>query len=147
MARADDGPVRLGPYELDERLGAGGMAEVWRAHRHGAGGFEWFVAVKRMLPHLTTEKMFVDQFLKEARIAKTLRHPNVVKVEDFGEADGGYYLVMELVAGRDLAHVADRARQHGAPLSDKASLPLVLYVVSETLRGLSYAHTSMSHVV
>ncbi|HEY3358815.1 MAG TPA: serine/threonine-protein kinase, partial [Polyangia bacterium] len=93
----------LAGYRLEERIGIGGMAEVFRAQRVGPGGFAKQVAVKRVLPDLARDPHFVRMFLDEARLAAQLSSPGLVQVFDFGAEDGTYYLVMELVDGVDLA--------------------------------------------
>ncbi|MFW5921644.1 MAG: protein kinase domain-containing protein, partial [Polyangiales bacterium] len=103
--------IPLGPYLLIRRLAQGGMAEVFLAHKTGPEGFSRELAVKRILPHLAEDPEFTSMFLDEARIAARLTHPNVVQVFDFGEADGAWYLAMELVHGVDLRAVVQRARE------------------------------------
>src|SRR5438552_2812990 len=93
---------RFGNYLLDELLARGGMAEVYRAQRIGVAGFAREVCVKRILPHVATDPGFVAMFIDEARTSSLLAHPNIVRVEDFGEVDGQYFLVMEQVQGTDL---------------------------------------------
>jgi serine/threonine-protein kinase len=93
----------LAGYRLEERVGVGGMAEVYRAQRLGPGGFAKQVAVKRVLPDLGRDPSFVQMFLDEARLQAQLSSPGLVQVFDFGEEAGTYYLVMEYVDGVDLA--------------------------------------------
>ena len=93
----------LAGYRLEERVGVGGMAEVYRAQRLGPGGFAKQVAVKRVLPDLGRDASFVQMFLDEARLQAQLSSPGLVQVFDFGEEAGTYYLVMEYVDGVDLA--------------------------------------------
>ncbi len=84
-------------YLLQERIGVGGMGEVFRT----ADGF----AVKRLLPHLASDARFLDLFLAEVRVCAQLQHPNIVRIIDFGEVGGSWALVMELVDGVDLREV------------------------------------------
>ena len=74
----------LGRYQLVERLGHGGMAEVWKATNLGAAGFERTLVVKRILPHLAEDPKFVRMFAREARLLARLNHANIVQVFDFG---------------------------------------------------------------
>jgi serine/threonine-protein kinase len=67
-------------YRYEQRLGGGGMAEVFLAHTVGAEGFQRPVAIKRVLPSLSQDAQFATMFVNEARISAMLRHPNVVKV-------------------------------------------------------------------
>ena len=90
-------PLRLGPYELIQRLATGGMAEVYLARRAGPHGFQKIVAVKRILPQFARDADFVAMFVDEARVCARLGHPNIVQVFDFGEQDGELYMAMEYV--------------------------------------------------
>ncbi|MCC7537555.1 MAG: hypothetical protein IT379_15135, partial [Deltaproteobacteria bacterium] len=69
-------PRRIGRYEIVDRLGAGGMAEVLLAIRQGAVGFKKAVALKRILPQYAKESQFVQMLAREAAIAAMLHHPN-----------------------------------------------------------------------
>lgn len=91
--------VPFGEYRLLKRLGSGGMAEVFLAKWLGPKGFQKQVVIKRILPHLSASERFVSMFLKEARIAALIDHPNLVHVSSFGEVNGNYYLAMEFVDG------------------------------------------------
>src|ERR1700760_3554582 len=100
-----DKPLPFGKYELLDRLGRGGMADVWRARVAGPQGFERVLVLKRILPHPVEDKKGGQLFEREARVILRLSHANIVKVFEFGEVDGEYYLTMEYVEGRDLAAV------------------------------------------
>jgi tRNA A-37 threonylcarbamoyl transferase component Bud32 len=130
-------PVRgeLGRYHLVERLGRGGMAEVWLAEITGPGGFRRTVVVKRILPHLMEDPVFERMFLAEARLSARLSHPNIVAVHEVGEVAGQYFIAMEYVAGRDLSEVLTTARRLG-PLDPG----MAAAVMHETARALAYAH-------
>jgi serine/threonine protein kinase len=130
-------PVQVGKYQLLDRIGAGGMAEVHLARVVGAAGFEKLVVVKRLLPALAEEKDYVSQFIDEARLAATFSHANIVSTFDFGEADGSYYIAMEYVEGKNLRRVQDVLERRGKRLPE----PAAVFVVSELCRGLEYAHT------
>ena len=126
------GGLRLGKYVLDVPLGAGGMAEVFRAHTLGAEGFSRPVAIKRVLPDASRNPAFSEMFIAEAKLSSRLQHPNIVNVLDFDrDHEGRLYLVMELVEGRDLDALLDSGR---LPFST------LIYVIVEVLRGLGYAH-------
>lgn len=133
---APTGPLLLGKYELIRKLAAGGMAEVFLARSAGPMGFEKFVVVKRILPHLAEEASFVSMFLTEARLAAQLNHPNIVQVFDFGEVNGTYFLVMELIDGVNLRLIGRRAHEANQALP----LPVVCRIVSLACEGLAYAH-------
>src|SRR5215510_1464167 len=121
-----------GKYRLDQRLGGGGMAEVFLGSTVGAEGFSRKVAIKRVLPGYSDNARFAQMFVAEARISSQLVHPNIVSVLDFDrDADGRLFLVMELVEGKDL----DALNATGS-----LPLPVVIFVISEVLRGLGFAH-------
>jgi eukaryotic-like serine/threonine-protein kinase len=123
----------LGRYELLTPIGRGGMAVVWAARLQGSRGFSRMVAIKVMLPHLSVDPRFERMFLREAKIASRIRHPNVCEIADLGEQDGLLYLVMEWVDGDSLATVMR---------ADGESLPhdVAAHIVAEAGRGLHAAH-------
>ncbi len=124
--------VRLGKYVLDAPLGMGGMAEVFRGHTEGAEGFQRPVAIKRVLPDASRNPAFAEMFVSEAKLSSRMQHPNIVSVLDFDrDHEGRLYLVMELVEGRDLDGIIESGR---LPFS------IVIYTITEVLRGLGYAH-------
>ena len=127
---------KLQRYDLVERIAAGGMGEVFRARATGPHGFEKTLAVKRILPELSSDPEFVDRFVRESKLAVSLSHANIVQVFDLGRAGEDLYLVMEYVHGTDLARLLLAARTAGR------SLPLALgiHVAGEAAKGLAYAH-------
>jgi serine/threonine protein kinase len=125
-----------GPYRLLDRVAVGGMAEVFKAKRSGVEGFEKIVAVKRILPHLSDNKEFVDMFVNEAKMVAGLTHPNIVQIFDLGKIDKSYYIAMEYVHGRDLRTIMRRAKEKGP----KIPLELGLRIVSNVCSALEYAH-------
>ncbi|MCA9605850.1 MAG: protein kinase, partial [Myxococcales bacterium] len=98
---------RFGKYELLERIGIGGMAEVFKAKIYGAEGFERLIAIKRILPNLVEDEDFVKMFVDEAKIAVRLNHPNIVGIDDLGKAEGTLFIAMEYVQGKDLRAIYD----------------------------------------
>jgi eukaryotic-like serine/threonine-protein kinase len=128
---------RLDRYQLVERIGRGGMAEVFRARVQSLGGFERDVAVKVLLPQFASEPEFVDMLLDEARIAGAIVHPCVVQVLDVGRQGDVFYIVMEYVRGQDLRTIAR------AVTGAKLPLPMALYTVGEVLRGLHAVHCAV----
>jgi serine/threonine-protein kinase len=93
----------LGRYELQEVLGQGGFATVYRAHDPV---LDRDLAIKILHPHLASDPQIADRFVREGRALARLRHPNLVQVHDAGLADGQTYLAMELVPGKTLAEVS-----------------------------------------
>ena len=129
------GRVIDGKYRVDAKIGAGGMATIYRAMRLHIGDA---VAIKMLLVQLLREPQFAERFRREAQVAASLKHPNVVAIHDFGvSGDGIIYLVMELVEGRDL-----RAFIHDlAPVEPK----LAAEIIREVCAALDEAHRR--HVV
>jgi serine/threonine-protein kinase len=126
-----DRPASFGKYELIDRLGRGGMADVWRARIAGPQGFQRTLVLKRILPHLVEDPKARQLFEREARVISRLSHANIVKVFEFGEIDGEYFLTMEYVDGRDLAAII----RVGA-----GSPGLGALVIRDVCRALAYAH-------
>lgn len=129
---------RLGPYELGERLGTGGMAEVFVARRAGPRGFSKRFAIKRILPQLARDPHFVSMFCDEARICAALAHPNIVQVVDFGEQDGELFMAMEYVEGVSCAKLLRAVASRG----ERVPLGAALFIAHEVLRALAYAHSA-----
>ena len=121
--------ARFGPYEVEELLGRGGMAEVYRG-RHTA--LDRTVALKVLTPSLAGQGNFRKRFEREARTVAALKHPNIVEVFDFGERDGLYYMALAYVPGPDLAaHLHERRR---------LSLAQTQAIAAELASALDYAH-------
>ena len=119
-------------YRLDTRLGGGGMAEVFLGSMVGAEGFSRRVAIKRVLPGFSDNPSFAQMFVAEAQISAQLQHPNIVSVFDFDrDGENRLFLVMELVEGRDLDALVS---------SGLLPIPLVIFLITEVLRGLGHAH-------
>ncbi len=126
----------FGKYRLLEPLATGGMAEVWRAEVTGAEGVVKEVALKLVRGEHEADSAFVRMFVQEARLAAKLGHANVVQVFEFDQVEGRYYIAMELVRGRHLGRVMDRARERGVRLG----VPRAVHVAAEVARALAYAH-------
>lgn len=131
-----EGRQHIDRYELVAEIASGGMATVFLARLSGVGGFQRFVAIKRLHPHLAAESEFVDMFLDEARLAAGIHHPNVVPILEVGASERGYYLVMEYVEGDTLARLLARAATQGNRLPPAIATRIVL----DTLAGLHAAH-------
>jgi serine/threonine-protein kinase len=131
-----EGRQRIDRYELVAEIASGGMATVYLARLSGVGGFQRFVAIKRLHPHLAHEKEFVEMFLDEARLAAGIHHPNVVPILEVGASDRGYYLVMEYIEGDTLARLLARAATSG----NKLPVSIGLRILLDMLAGLHAAH-------
>ncbi len=139
MAEPSTLPQTLGRYRLIERIAVGGMAEIYKATLANSRGIERTVVIKRILPHLAQEPEFVAMFVDEARLMVQLNHPKVVQVLEFGEIDGSLFMAMELVEGVDcLALLRACSRQNA-----RLPVPLALFIASEVLDALEYAHTAV----
>jgi eukaryotic-like serine/threonine-protein kinase len=125
----------LGKYEIVERIGRGGMAEVYRGY-HAA--LDRYVAIKLLHPFLADDPEFKDRFEKEAKNVAKLRHPNIVQVFDFEYDNQGesYYMVMELINGPTLKDLLYQQTDTGQSFS----LREAVRIISDTANALSYAH-------
>src|SRR6516164_7875435 len=92
--------TRLGPYEIQSAIGAGGMGEVYRARD---ARLERTVAIKILPEHLSSRAELRARFEREARAASALNHPHICHLYDIGSQDGIAYLVMEYLEGESLA--------------------------------------------
>jgi len=131
----------FGRYEMIDRIGLGGMAEVWLARVGGVGGFSKTVVIKKILPSFAQNKTFIDMLLAEARLCAVLQHANIVQVYENGEIDGIFYIAMEYVAGFDLFKVLSRATQ----TQQRIPPEICLYIAAEAAKGLHYAHNARDH--
>jgi serine/threonine protein kinase len=123
-------------YRVIERLESGGMAEVFRAESEGLQGFRKQVAIKRVLPHLSSKKKFISMFLDEARLSAQLSHSNCVQVFDIGVGDSAFFIVMEFVDGANLKAIIEHIKKHGRDFPVEAAV----YIALEICKGLAYAH-------
>lgn len=137
LATDSPGPgSALGRYELVCVLAAGGLTEVQLARARSATGFQKLVLIKRVLPALARDAGFVAGFLDEARLAATLRHPNIAHVYDVGEEDGAPFFAVEYVHGESLREI----HQVGAAAGIEMPLDAALSILVDILQGLDHAH-------
>ncbi|MBM4032675.1 MAG: hypothetical protein FJ291_12930 [Planctomycetes bacterium] len=122
-------PRELGSFELLEKIGQGGMGSVFKARQKELNRV---VALKVLSPRLARSKEFVERFLREARSAGRLSHPNIVAAIDVGESQGFYYFAMEYVDGETVAKLV--ARQ--GPLPEERALQ----IAADVARALDHAH-------
>ncbi|HEX8796451.1 MAG TPA: serine/threonine-protein kinase [Polyangiaceae bacterium] len=130
---------RLGNYELLVELAAGGTATVGIAIYRGAAGFERLVVIKRVHRALTKDPEFTAMLMDEARLASSIRHPNVVPVIDVLRVDDEVVLVMDYVDSVALSQLLKSAERAGRPVP----LPVVSRIVIDALVGLHEAHEAV----
>ena len=123
-------------YEIVRKIFEGGMGIVFEAEQHGARDFVKRVAIKIIRPNFASQKMFIENFIGEAKLVADLIHTNIVQTYHLGEAKGVCFICMELIRGVNLEQfthqLADKKRQ----------LPkeLAVFITSRVARGLAYAH-------
>jgi hypothetical protein len=127
----------FGRYKLLDRLGEGGMSEIFTAVAYGVEGFSRTFVLKRLRPELARDKEAVAQFIDEARMQAGLVHSNIVPVFDFGMVDEEYFMTQEYIVGRDVVRLMSRYYDKTKRALDPR---LAYYVAHETLQALSYAH-------
>ncbi len=138
------GPGRLGKYELHERLGRGGSAEVWKSWDTQ---LQRYVAIKLLHADLQSDADFVKRFQREARVVASLHHPNIIKIHDFQvSSDGGSsansntiaYMVMDYVAGQTLTdYIHSTSRMGKFPSAGE-----LIYLFRCISNAIDYAHQS-----
>lgn len=126
----------LGGFRLEERVGVGGMGEVWRARNVKS---EKFVrAIKVIRPELAADPQFHKRFLREAEYLEVLQHPNILRVENLGDDNGLLFMVMELLQGRSVDEWLEGKKA-------SQSLPTVAEacgVMTQVLSGVVHAHAN-----
>src|SRR5713226_7864875 len=116
-------------YQLQDPIGRGGMATIYRGRDMR---MDRVVAIKVLREVYSTDPKFVTRFQREAKAASALQHPNIVQVYDYGQTDGKYYIVMELVEGTDLRRYL---RSRGILAVDRAVI-----IAHAVALGLGAAH-------
>ncbi len=133
--------VRVGSCELCFELGTGGMATVYLGIHRGAQGFEKVVAVKRLLPGLSSDPYYVAMLADEAWVSSNANHPCIRDVFDLGTAeDGSPYLVMEFLAGEPLSEVCAGMRNQQDILQTTRHPRVVSRIIASCCQGIHAAH-------
>jgi eukaryotic-like serine/threonine-protein kinase len=127
---------RFGAYTVYECLGAGGMATVHRASIELEDDETREVALKRLLPQFAGDKQFVDDFIREGKLAAELQHPNIVRILELGRIGRTYFIAMDLVRGRPLISLMRKAFEKRAP----APIGVVIALMTELCDALEHAH-------
>jgi eukaryotic-like serine/threonine-protein kinase len=130
--------TRFGPYVVYECLGAGGMAAVHRATIELEDDDVREVALKRLLPQFADDKRFVEDLVREGKLAAQLDHPNIVRILELGRIGRTYFIAMDLIRGRSLATLMQRSimKQAFPPLH------VAIALVREALDALDHAHAA-----
>lgn len=121
-------------YEIIDKVGSGGMADVYKAKCHRLNRY---VAIKVLKPEFSDDTNFVKKFRGEAQSAAGLSHPNIVSVYDVGEDNGLYYIVMELVEGITLKHFVER--------KGKLEVKEAVGIAIQIAMGMEAAH--LNHII
>jgi serine/threonine protein kinase len=123
-------------YVIVRKIFEGGMGIVYEAEQHGTRDFVKRIAIKVIRQSFANQKMFIENFIGEAKLVADLIHTNIVQTYHFGEANGSFFIAMELIRGVNL-------EQFTQQLADKRRvLPveLAVFITSRVARGLAYAH-------
>ena len=123
-------------YEVVRMIYEGGMGIVYEAEQHGARDFIKRVALKLVRRNYATQKQFIENFIGEAKLVADLIHTNIVQTYHLGEADGSYYICMELIRGVNLEQFTHKLAAERKVLPSE----LAVFIASRICRGLAYAH-------
>ncbi|HMI93799.1 MAG TPA: serine/threonine-protein kinase [Polyangiales bacterium] len=132
-------PRAFGQYLLFDRIGRGGMAEIFLARTHNELGGSRRIVIKEVLPELSQEPAFARMLVQEAKLAGQLHHRNIVPVMDLGRESGRLFIAMEYVEGYDLNRLLRQLSSRRLPLP----LEFALLIVREVLQALTYAHRAV----
>ena len=127
---------RIGKYDLVKRLAAGGMADIWLAQEFTQRGYERTAVVKTIRGDLVDEEDLIQMLFDEARIARCLKHENIVELYEVGEEDNTHYMAMEFVFGRDLRQIRDLCLERGVRIPNEHVVTILICV----LNALQYAY-------
>jgi len=140
MANATQGfKGAKGTYHLLAQLAAGGMAEIWLAHRGKADGKSELVVVKKMLERLAGDKKYLEMFIDEARVTSRLDHPNIVRVIETGRSRGSVFIILEYLEGESLGYLARKASEQERHLPPE----LAAGIAAQVCDALEYAHRAV----
>lgn len=131
-----DGTYFLGRYRVVDEIGVGGMASVHLARMDGPGGFQKWVAIKKIHPHLVEDDTFVQMFLDEGRVAARISHPNVASVLDLGKHESTYWIAMEYLHGEPLRELMRRTEELGTAMPPE----IACRIIADAAEGLHAAH-------
>lgn len=131
------GQVLAGRYTIVDVVGRGGMGCIYRVHDNTLNEQ---VALKTLLPQFVSDKLVVERFFNEARIARQLSHPGIVRVHDIGSAENVVYISMEYLKGRSLRGMLDHL-----PTGQRLPVATTLHIMIHLCNALEYAHQYTVH--
>ncbi|MFC1672311.1 serine/threonine-protein kinase, partial [Planctomycetota bacterium] len=123
------GSAKVGGFQIVSRIGRGGMGAVYKARQIS---LDRMVALKILPPALAEKPDFITRFMREARAAARLSHPNIVAAIDVGDADGYHYFAMEFVEGETASAALTREKRFSTAKTIK--------MLGDVSRGLAHAH-------
>ena len=123
-------------YEIVRKIVEGGMGVVYEAEQHGASNFVKRVAIKVIRQSFADQKIFIENFVGEAKLVADLIHTNIVQTYHLGEARGIFFIAMELIRGVNLEQFIQQHQDKQRPLP----VELAIFITSRVARGLAYAH-------
>ncbi|HEX3624598.1 MAG TPA: serine/threonine-protein kinase [Verrucomicrobiae bacterium] len=123
-------------YDITGKIFEGGMGVVYEAEQHGARNFVKRVAIKIIRPNFASQKMFIENFIGEAKLVADLIHTNIVQTYHLGEANNVCFICMELIRGVNLEQFTRQLVLKKRPLPRE----LAVFITSRVVRGLAYAH-------
>jgi eukaryotic-like serine/threonine-protein kinase len=126
-------------YEIVRQLYEGGMGVVYEAEQLGARQFIKRVAIKVVRHHYASQPQFIENFIGEAKLVADLIHTNIVQTYHLGEANGMYFIAMELIRGVNLEQFIHKLSEKHQVLP----VELAVFIASRVCRGLAYAHAKM----
>jgi eukaryotic-like serine/threonine-protein kinase len=123
-------------YHIVRKLHEGGMGVVYEAEQRGTHDFVKRIAIKVLRQSFTAQKLFIENFIGEAKLVADLIHTNIVQTYHLGETQGIYYIAMELIRGLNLEELQNKLTDLGRQLPQE----LAVFITSRVARGLTYAH-------
>ena len=124
-------------YDIIRKIIEGGMGIVYEAEQHGSRNFVKRVAIKVIRPSFASQKMFIENFIGEAKLVADLIHTNIVQTYHLGEDNGMCFIAMELIRGVNLEQFTHQLTEKNKALPKE----LAVFITSRVARGLAYAHS------
>jgi serine/threonine protein kinase len=129
-------PQSFGAYVLIDQISKGGMSDIFLAKSIGVGEFQKPLVIKKLLPHYSDKPNYIKRFVNEGKTMTRLNHSNIVHIIHMGVVGGEYYIAMEYIEGRNLAHIISKAKRS----DELPPLEFSLHVILELAKGLSHSH-------